>query len=115
MPNITVSTTSTNFGLLPADLSQFGSFLGQYLPANQTIYQDQSNVLSGFLSLSNAVNAYIAKNGVSAFNFVGQTDVQITEGPYSLALHGLFSIAFSEVSSVSITNTATGETATESG
>jgi hypothetical protein len=115
MANISVNTTSTNFGLLPADLSQFGTWLGQYLPASQTIYQDQSNVLSGFLSLSNAVNAYIAKNGVSAFNFVDSTDVQVTEGPYSLALHGFFTIAFSELTSVSMTNTATGETATELG
>jgi hypothetical protein len=115
MANISVNTTSTNFGLLPADLSQFGTWLGQYLPANQTIYQDQSNVLSGFLSLSNAVNAYVAANGVSSFNFTGPTDLQVTEGPYSLKFHGFFSIAFSEVTTVSMTNTATGETATESG
>ncbi len=115
MPNITVNTTSTNFGLLPADLSRYGSWLSQYLPASQNIYQDQSNVLSGFLSVSNAVIAYIAKNGVSSFNFVNTTELQVTEGQYSLDFHGIFSVAFSEVTRVSMTNTTTGEIATETG
>ena len=56
MSDIKVNTTSTDFGLLPADLSQFGEWIGQYLPANQTLYQDQSSVVSHFLAMSNAIS-----------------------------------------------------------
>ena len=112
MPDIKVSTTSTDFGLLPPDLSQFGGWIGQYLPASQTIYQDQSNTVTGFLSMANALNAYIAKNGVGALNYSGVTDAQVTVGPYSVNLHGIFFGAFSEITSLSITNTVTGEKVT---
>ena len=96
MADITVNTTSTNFGLLPPDLSQFSGWIGQYLPASQTIYQDQSNVVSRFLAMTNAVNAYVATNGVGSFNYVDTTELQITEGPFLLDLHGIFLGIFSE-------------------
>ena len=84
MPNIAVNTTSTSFGLLPADLSQLSDWLSQYSPDPLTIYQDQSNVLSGMLTIANTVDAYLAVHGYSSASFVNANEIEVVTGPYDL-------------------------------
>ena len=69
-----------------------------------------------FLAMSNAINDYIAQNGPgSSFNLVDTTELQVTEGPFSLDFHGIFFPFFSEAFNISMTNTITGEKVTEIG
>ncbi len=114
VPNITVTTTSTSFGLLPGDLSQYASWLSQYSPPTLTIYQDQSNVCSGLISISNAASAYIALHGASQV-FLSQNDLQVTSGTLTLDYFGTFSPTVSNITKVTLSDSASGISAAEYG
>ena len=115
MPNITVNTTSTSFRLLPADLSQYANWLSQYSPPSLTIYQDQYNVLSGLLSISNSVSAYLGSYGYSSVSLVSPNEVQVTAGPYTLDYSGSIGSSYSDLTEIFVHDSATGLSAAEFG
>ena len=115
MPTITVNTTSTDFGVLPADLSQYDTWVSQYIPSAETIYQDEDNLGNALLTLGNEFDGYLETYGYNSANLINSNEWQIVAGPYTDDFYGTFSSGSSVVSRVELHDSATGILATQSG
>jgi hypothetical protein len=110
-----VYTASTSFGLLPPDLSQYSNWLSEYGNPSTTIYQDESNVISGMLYISNTVNTYVAGHGYSFLGFVNANELELDSGTYKIDYYGTFSSVFSQVTKIFLYDSSSGVSATETG
>lgn len=115
MPTIDVNTTSTNFGNLPADASQFSNWISQYIPSSTTIYQSEYNDITYMMNLGDGFDAYLYANGYSSLNFVNANELQLISGPYTVDYYGTFSSTFSQVTRVFMHDSANATSASEAG
>ena len=115
MPTISVHTTSQSFGLLPADLTQYSNWLTEYGNPAVTIYQDEYNVASTMLNIGNAGQLYLETYGYSFLGLVNSNEWELDSGPYKVDYFGSFSSTISQVSKVTLYDSASGVSSTQTG
>jgi hypothetical protein len=115
MPTIDVTTTSSDFGTLPSDAAQFGSWIQQYEPSTVSIYQAENNDLTYMTNMVNGLDEYVNTYGYNSLSFIESNELQMVAGSYTVDYYGTFSSSGSLVTHESVYNSVNGNSGTITG
>lgn len=115
MPTIDVTTTSSDFGTLPSDAAQFGSWIQQYVPSTVSIYQAENNDLTYMANMVNGLDNYVDTYGYNSLSFIDSGALQMVAGSYTVDYYGTFSSSGSLVTREVLYDSANGNSGTATG